>query len=174
MRLDVSSEKAHGWTLFGYSAAGRCFPKEKATAFGLATLVLLAGLVTVMVSGCGSYKQDLEEANKRIGSLTSDNKKFSEIMAGLEKDKHRLTEERQSAVAKIDAPLKELGDWKKTNGNLSDEISKLKKNNSELSTDLNLLRREKTVLSQQIDESEKPLCGAGEAGSAAQCWTPRK
>jgi DNA repair exonuclease SbcCD ATPase subunit len=147
-----SSKKAVEETRLRYGAVGRSVAKEKRSAFALVTRVLLAALAIVVVSGCGRYKQDLEEARQRIDSLTADNKKYSEIIAGLEKDKGRLTEERQAADTRIATLLKELGDLKKANGALSDEISTLKKRNSELSADLNSVRREKTDLSQQIEE----------------------
>jgi len=152
---DDSSEKAVGETQLSYGAAGRCVPKKKRTAFVLATRVLIVGLVVVVVSGCGRYKQDLEEAKQRIDSLTADNKKCSEIVASVEKEKRGLTEERQAVDTKIDTLLKEIGDLKKTNAALSDELNKLKKNNNELSADLNSLRREKADLAQQIEELKK-------------------
>jgi archaellum component FlaC len=152
---DDSLEKAVGETQFGYCASGRCVPKDKRTAFVFATRVLIVGLVVVVISGCGRYKQDLEEAKQRIDSLTADNKKCSEIVANLEKEKRGLTEERQAVDTKIDTLLKEIGDLKKTNAALSDELNKLKKNNNELSADLNSLRREKADLAQQIEELKR-------------------
>ena len=86
--------------------SGRSIAMEKRNAFALATRLLVAGLAIVIVSGCGRYKQDLEEARQRIDSLTADDKKYSEITAGLEKDKGRLTEERQAADTKADTLLK--------------------------------------------------------------------
>ena len=116
------------------------FRKKREPCSFSATRVLIVGLVVVVVSGCGRYKQDLEEAKLRIDSLTADNKKCSEIVASLEKDKRHLTDERQAVDTKIDTLLKEIGDLKKTNVALSDELNKLKKKNSELSADLNSLR----------------------------------
>jgi septal ring factor EnvC (AmiA/AmiB activator) len=158
---DDSSEKAVGETQLSYGAAGRCVPKKMRTAFVLATRVLIVGLVVVVVSGCGRYKQDLEEAKLRIDSLAADNKKCSEIVANLEKEKRGLTEERQAVDTKIDTLLKEIGDLKKTNAALSDELNKLKKNNNELSADLNSLRQEKSDLSKQIDELKNRFTNLG-------------
>ena len=138
--------------LSGSDLSGRCVRKDKRTRFDIAARVLLAGLVIVLVSGCGRYKEDLEQAKKQIDTLTADNKKCSETTASLEKEKQRWTEERQAAEKKIDALQKELSDLKKTNASLADERKNLTKKNSELSKDLFALKREKAELSKQVEE----------------------
>jgi septal ring factor EnvC (AmiA/AmiB activator) len=147
-----SAEAAGGETLLGHSDVGGSVPKEKRTVFALATRLLLATLVVVIVSGCGRHKQDLDEAKQRIDNLTAENKRSSEIIANLEKDKRRLTEERQAVDTKIDTLRREVGDLEKSKLALSEEISELKKRNGELLADVNSLRREKADLSRQIEE----------------------
>jgi len=149
-----SAEAAVGDTLLGHGDGGDSVPKEKRTVFALAMRLLLATLVVVIVSGCGRHKQDLDEAKQRIDNLTAENKRYSEIIANLEKDKRRLTEERQAVDTKIDTLRRELRDLEKSKVALSEEISELKKRNGELLADVNSLRREKADVSQQIEESK--------------------
>lgn len=147
-----SAEAEVGETNLGHGDVGGSVPKEKRTVFALATRVLLATLVVVIASGCGRYKQDLDEAKQRIENLTAENKRSSEIIANLEQDKRRLTEESQAVDTKVDTLRRELGDLEKSKVALSEEISELKKRNAELLADVNSLRREKTDLSRQIEE----------------------
>jgi DNA repair exonuclease SbcCD ATPase subunit len=156
-----SAEAAVAQTLSGHGDGRGSVPKEKRNGFALATRVLVATLVVVVVSGCGRYKQDLDEAKQRIAHLTAENKRSSEIMAGLEKDKRRLTEERQAVDTKIHTLLKELGDLEKSKAALSEEISELRKSNGELLADVNSVRREKAGLSQQIEELKRRADSAG-------------
>ncbi len=149
-----SAEAAVGDTLLGHGDVGGSVPKEKRIVFVLAMRLLLATLVVVIVSGCGRHKQDLDEAKQRIDNLTAENKRYSEIIANLEKDKRRLTEERQAVDTKIDTLRRELRDLEKSKVALSEEISELKKRNGELLADVNSLRREKADVSQQIEESK--------------------
>lgn len=120
--------------------------------FSLFSRVLIAGLVVIVVSGCGRYKQDLEEAKKRIDTLTADNRKCAEISASLEKDKQRLGEERQAIDTRLETLIKEVGNLNKTNAALKDELGKLKKRNGELSADVKALQRDKADLSKKLDE----------------------
>ncbi len=123
--------------------------REKKTVL---TRFLFVCLAVILVSGCGRYKQDLEDAKARIDKLTADNKNCTEISASLEKDKQRLSEERQALDAKMDIQVKQLSELKMTNKALTDELGKLKKSNRELSEEVKTLNKEKSDLSKKLDE----------------------
>jgi hypothetical protein len=143
------ARKRYGNGLTGRSVLKVIRPSSVAT-----TRVLIAVLAFALLglAGCGASKQELEEAKQRVDSLVADNKKCSDAAAALEKEKRRVTEERQAADAKIDTLLAELDSLKKTNAELSDEVSKLRRRTSQLSDDLEALRREKSELLQQAKE----------------------
>jgi uncharacterized phage infection (PIP) family protein YhgE len=166
-RTGHSSEAPVEKRLLGSDSAGRSVAKEARAAFALATRVLLAALVMVVVSGCGRYKQDLEEAKHRIDNLTADNKKCHEIVVGLEKDKRQLTEERQAVDEKTKALASELDDLKKANSALADQLKELTKKNSELSTDLSSLKRENSNLSRKVEELKSRATESGGPGQPA-------
>lgn len=155
MLMNDRIEKAVEDRQLGCMVPGSPGSKAQRILVAVAMRVLLAGLVVVLLSGCGRYKQELEEAKQRIDKLTADLKNCSEAIVGLEKDKRRLTEEHQSADAKIDAMRQQLDDLKKAKAALSDELAGLTKKNSELSAQLNSLNREKSDLVRQVDELKK-------------------
>ncbi len=48
---------------------------------------MVLAIAVAMVSGCGTYKQDLENAKQQIEKLSAEIKNLNDLSAGLDKEK---------------------------------------------------------------------------------------
>lgn len=128
------------------------------------TRLLFVCLALTVVSGCGRYKQELEDVKAQVDKLTAENKKCVEISAGLEKEKQKMSEDRQAVDAKTDILVKQLSELKRTNKALSDELGTVRKRESELSQELKKLRKEKSDLAERLEEMKSSGAGAERPG----------
>jgi outer membrane murein-binding lipoprotein Lpp len=117
------------------------------------TIVL--GVSLLMVSGCGRYKEELENTKQQIEKLNSEVKGLTEQVARLNQEKSRLSDELKTLSDKNKRIQGELDDLNKARVTLSAENTDLKQKYSSAQQEIGALEREKTKLTQEVGELEK-------------------
>ncbi|HTY25160.1 MAG TPA: hypothetical protein VMC85_18660, partial [Desulfomonilaceae bacterium] len=55
--------------------------------------LVLVCIAVILVSGCGRYKEELENAKQQVSNLTVENKKLTDLSASLNQEKGRLNDQ---------------------------------------------------------------------------------
>jgi len=168
-----AQDKRHNHRVSGEVSAARL-----RTASGFLTKLCLVCLAVAVVSGCGRYKEDLENAKQQIDRLNSETKKLSEIAANLEKEKTRLNDELKLLSDKNAKIQQEVAELRRAKEALSKENADLKKRNSAIQEEATTLKREKSDLLRELEELKKRGGESAEPGKAlapgAAETTPRQ
>lgn len=117
--------------------------------------VLTAGVFLGLVSGCGTYKEDLESAKQQIEKLNVETKKLTDEAARLNQEKSRLTDELSALSDKNTRMQRELDDVNKTKAALSAENREIGKKNSAAEDEITSLKKENSRLSQEVERLNK-------------------
>jgi len=152
--------KLAGNTLDNASAAkpgirrpcGQGIPAASRKVILLAARMCLVFLAVALATGCGNYKEKLQEAQQSIDKLTAENKALMEKVASLTQEKTSLKEKLDSAE-KTGAELEgQVASLKKAKKELSDTNSELQAKQNETRKEMATLSREKTEL---LEENER-------------------
>jgi len=108
-----------------------------------------------MVSGCGRYKEELENAKQQIEKLNSEVKRLTEETARLNQERNRLSNDSKALSEKNAQMQRELDVLNKAKATLSTENKEMKKKNSVAEEEIASLKREKAKLSKEIDQLKK-------------------
>ncbi len=122
---------------------------------GLFHWALIAGFLLVMVSGCGSYKEELETAKQQIEKLNSEVKKLTEMTARLSQEKSRLSDDAKTLSDKNTRMQRELDGLNKTKAALAAENKELRKKNSVSEEEIISLKSQEARLTQEAEELKK-------------------
>lgn len=148
--------EVHGQVIsIGNCRSLRCFAWKLSSLYGLFCWALVVTILLLMVSGCGRYKEELEDAKQQIETLRSEVKKLSEDAARLEQEKSRLTDESNTLSEKNTKMQREVDDLNKAKAALSAENEEMKKKNSVAEEEIASLKREKARLTQEIEELKR-------------------
>jgi myosin heavy subunit len=118
---------------------------------------LIVSLLLLTVSGCGRYKEELENANQQIQKLNAEVKRLTDEVARLNQEKSRLSDDSKSLSDKNAQVLRDLSDLNKAKAALSAENKELQKKNKVGDEEIASLRREKARLDKEVEELKKPV-----------------
>lgn len=138
-----------------HKSSGRILPSRLRTVILFCAKLCLVCLVVAVASGCGRYKEELENAKQQVDRLTAENKRLTEVAASLEKEKNRVSDELKLLSDKTSKIQKEMDELKRARAAVSEENAELKKRNSAIQGDLVSLRREKADLQRKVEDLNK-------------------
>lgn len=147
-----------------HNSPGRVVPARSRTVILFCAKLCLVCLAVAVASGCGRYKEELENAKQQIDRLSAENKKLTEVAANLEKEKNRVSDELKLFSDRTSKMQKEMDEAKRAKAAVSEENAELKKRNSAIQEDLTSLRREKADLQRKVEELNKPAAESVQPG----------
>ncbi|MDQ7782487.1 MAG: hypothetical protein RDU20_06400 [Desulfomonilaceae bacterium] len=121
----------------------------------LSCWALIVSISLLMVSGCGRYKEEIENAKQQIDKLNAQVKQLTEEAARLNQDKSRLSDQVKTLSEKNERIQQELEDLNKTKAALAAENKELKKKTGSAEDEIASLKREKSRLAKEVDELKK-------------------
>jgi DNA repair exonuclease SbcCD ATPase subunit len=123
----------------------------------------------MLAAGCGNYKEKLQEAQQSIDRLVADNKKLTETVASLTKEKDRVTDALAAAETKGSTLERQLADLKKDQEELSRKSSVLERKQDLAQKEIVALKRDKKQLAEENERLKKQAApsAAPEAGGPA-------
>jgi len=120
----------------------------------LGRLIILMPAI-LLVSGCGSYKEELEAARQQIVKLNSENSRLNEETGRLNQEKNRLTEESKIIMEKNAQLSREVGALIKAKASITSENKDLRDRNTAAEEQIASLRTEKEKLAKDIEGLKK-------------------
>lgn len=121
----------------------------------LSCWALILSVSLLLVSGCGRYKEELENTKQQIDKLTSEVKRLTEQIARLNKEKISLAEEAKSLSDENTRIQRDSDHLRKSHAALSSENKELKKKAGLAEEEIASLKREKVRLTQEVDDLKK-------------------
>ncbi len=119
--------------------------------------ILLLCFCAVLVAGCGTCKEDLERAKRKITAMTAEKQDLSAQVTRLETKKTELTEE-AARLSKSNLSLsQDTARLKRSQSGLRDEVADLKRKNEEAARAASKLKNENAELKKKIDKLEKQV-----------------
>jgi outer membrane murein-binding lipoprotein Lpp len=131
------------------------FSRELPSLYPLFCWALMAGTLLFSVSGCTSYKEELDSAKQQIEKLNSDVKRLTEETARLKQEESRLRDDSKTVSNKDAQMQRELDDLSKARAALSAENKEIRKKHSVAEEQITALRLEKDQLAQEVEELKK-------------------
>jgi outer membrane murein-binding lipoprotein Lpp len=117
----------------------------------------LVCLAVTLATGCGNYKEKLQEAQQRIDKLTSENKRLAETVASLTKEKTSLTEKLASAEKKGLDLESQVAVLKKSNMELSESKAELQTQQNDTRKEMATISRDKTDLAEENERLKRQI-----------------
>ena len=119
--------------------------------------ILLLCFCAVLVAGCGTCKEDLERAKRKIAAMTTEKQDLAAQVTQLESKKTELTEE-TTRLSKTNLSLsQDSARLKRSQSGLRDEVADLKRKNDEAAREASKLKGENAELKKKIEKLEKQV-----------------
>jgi cell division protein FtsB len=119
--------------------------------------ILLLCFCAVLVAGCGTCKEDLERAKRKIAAMTAEKQDLTAHVTRLESKKTELTEE-TTKLSKSNLSLsQDTARLKRSQSALRDEMAALKRKNEEAAREASKLKGENAELKKKIEKLEKQV-----------------
>jgi outer membrane murein-binding lipoprotein Lpp len=131
------------------------FCRELPSLYTLFCWALMAGILSFMVSGCASYKEELDSAKQQIEKLNSDVKRLTEETARLKQEESRLRDDSKTVSDKNAQMQRELDELSKAKAALSAENKEIRKKHSVAEEQITALKLERDRLAQGVEELKK-------------------
>ncbi|MFH1117777.1 MAG: hypothetical protein V1792_27975 [Pseudomonadota bacterium] len=148
----------HGPTIFEAACNRYMGSTWKLPAFrALCCRVLIVSISLLMVSGCGRYKEVIENAKQQIDKLNAQVERLTEETSRLNQDKSRLSDQLKTLSEKTERIQREFEDLNKTKASLAAENKEMRKKDSGSELEIASLKNEKTRLTQEVEELKKRL-----------------
>ena len=140
----------------------------------LFTRLCLVTLAVVAVSGCGTYKEELESAKQQIQLLTQETQSLKNNFARLEEEKNKLNEEMKILTEKDKVLRDQVAALEKAKASLAGELDTANKKMEATQREFESLKKQKKDLESEVEklkktpppppplpkESERPSTGA--------------
>jgi len=122
-------------------------------------------LAVALATGCGNYKEKLQEAQQGVEKLTAENKALTEKVASLAQEKTSLKEKLDSAEKKGADLEGQVAGLKKAKKELADTNSELQAKQNEARKEMATLSREKTELLEENERLKKQVASTAATGA---------
>jgi hypothetical protein len=117
--------------------------------------VLVATVSLFVLSGCGTYKEELASAKQQIEKQDLEIKKLAEQGTRLKEETSRLNESSKALSDKNTRMQRDLDDLNRAKATCSAENEEIKKKNKLAEDEIAALRKEKATLIKEIEELKK-------------------
>lgn len=128
-------------------------------SWAVAARLWLVCLVFLVLSGCGTSKEELESAKQQIAKLNGDTMKLNETVANLDKEKARVSNELKSLTEKDAERQKALQDsldkMRKDNAALAENASQLARKVATIEGAVSSLKNDKADLMREVEKLKK-------------------
>ncbi len=122
-----------------------------ATRFTAGALLVITCLIPLIFSGCGKYREELDQAKQDIERLTSANKQLTEKVGRLETEKSKLDTEVKELRESNESLNKDLENLKRTHAQVLKEKGQLEDNAKALQQDIQAVKSTNDDLRREIE-----------------------
>jgi septal ring factor EnvC (AmiA/AmiB activator) len=143
-------------TIFGTaSSSGKIYPRLSPQYAYFSCWLLVATFSLFVLSGCGTYKDELDSAKQQIEKLNLEIKKLTEEGTRLNQEKNRLSDDSKTLSDKNTQIQRDLDDLNKAKAACLSENKEIKNKYAVVVEEIAALKREKAKLNQEIEELKK-------------------
>ncbi|MEW6141332.1 MAG: hypothetical protein AB1733_24165 [Thermodesulfobacteriota bacterium] len=118
--------------------------------FTVTIILALVCLLPLILSGCGQYREELEQAKREVERLTAANKQLTEAIGRLESEKSVLVQQVKELSEKKESLDNDLGTLKKAHAQLAKEKTHLEDRSKELQQEILSLKKANDDLQKQL------------------------
>jgi chromosome segregation ATPase len=118
--------------------------------FTVVTILAFVCLLPLILSGCGQYREELEQAKRQVERLSSANKQLTDAVGRLESEKSGLVQEVKELRERNGSLDKDLETLKKTHAQLAREKTRAEDGSKELQQEVLSLKKANDDLQKQV------------------------
>jgi hypothetical protein len=142
--------------IFGTAiSSGKIYPRLSPRYAYFSCWVLVATVSLLVLSGCGTYKEELDSAKQQIEKLNLEIKKLTEEKSRLNQERTRLSDDSKSLSEKNTRLQRDWDDMNKAKAACLSESEETKNKFAAAEAEIAALKADKTRLVQEIEELKK-------------------